>query len=83
MERLQLALIGCGGMAGAHVRGLEELWKAGIRDIQVVACCDVVEDSAEQRAAEIAKFQRRKPAVYTDVGKMLARAKSIEAVDIC
>ena len=83
MQRLQLALIGCGGMAGAHVRGLEELWKAGIRDIQGVACCDVVEDSAEQRAAEIAKFQRRKPAVYTDVGKMLARAKSIEAVDIC
>ena len=23
MEQLQLALVGCGGMAGAHVRGLE------------------------------------------------------------
>ena len=52
MERLQLDLIGCGGMAGAHVRGLEELWKAGIRDIQVVACCDLVEEQAQQRAHE-------------------------------
>ncbi len=50
MERLQLALVGCGGMCGAHVRGLEALWQAGIRDIQVVACCDVVEESARQRA---------------------------------
>jgi len=83
MERLQLALVGCGGMAGAHVRGLEELWRAGIRDIQVVACCDVVEESAQQRAQEIARFQRRKPTVYTDVEQMLKRAKGIEAVDIC
>ena len=67
MERLQLALVGCGGMSGAHVRGLEALWQAGIRDIQVVACCDMVEENARQRAQEIARFQRRKPAVYTDV----------------
>ena len=83
MERLQLALVGCGGMSGAHVRGLEALWQAGIRDIQVVACCDVVEESARQRAQEIARFQRRKPAVYTDVEQMLKRSRGIEAVDIC
>ena len=28
MQRLQLALIGCGGMAGAHVRGLAEIESA-------------------------------------------------------
>ena len=83
MERLQLALVGCGGMSGAHVRGLEALWQAGIRDIQVVACCDVVEESARQRAQEITAFQRRKPTVYTDVEQMLKRSKGIEAVDIC
>ena len=49
MEQLQLALVGCGGMAGAHVRGLEELAQAGIDDIQVVACCDLVEAQAQQR----------------------------------
>lgn len=83
MERVALALVGCGGMAGAHVQGLEDLWRAGERRIQVVACCDVVKERAEERARAIAKFQRRRPAVYTDVEQMLKRSKSIEAVDIC
>lgn len=83
MERVSLALLGCGGMSGAHVRGLEALWKNNVRHIQVVACCDVVEERAQQRAKEIAKFQKRRPAVYTSVEQMLKRSKSIEAVDIC
>ena len=83
MEQLQLALVGCGGMAGAHVRGLEELAQAGMDDIQVVACCDLVEEQARQRAAELAEFQGREPAVYTDVERMLAREKGLDAVDIC
>ena len=83
MEQLQLALVGCGGMAGAHVRGLEGLVQAGIDDIQVVACCDLVEDQAQQRADEIAEFQKHKPAIYTDVERMLSHVKNLDAVDIC
>ena len=83
MEQLHLALVGCGGMAGAHVRGLEELAKAGIDDIQVVACCDLVETQAQQRADEIAEFQEHKPEIYTDVERMLAHVEDLDAVDIC
>ena len=83
MEQLQLALVGCGGMAGAHVRGLEELAQAGIDDIQVVACCDLVEAQAQQRADEIAEFQAHKPAIYTDVERMLSHVEDLDAVDIC
>ena len=83
MEQLQLALVGCGGMAGAHVRGLAELAQAGIDDIQVVACCDLVEAQARQRAAELAEFQAHEPVVYTDVEQMLAHAADLDAVDIC
>ena len=83
MEQLHLALVGCGGMAGAHVRGLEELAKAGIDDIQVVACCDLVEEQAQQRADEIAEFQAHKPAIYTDVERMLTHVEDLDAVDIC
>ena len=83
MEQLQLALVGCGGMAGAHVRGLEELAQAGIDDIQVVACCDLVEAQAQLRADEIADFQAHKPAIYTDVERMLSHVKTLDAVDIC
>ena len=83
MEQLHLALVGCGGMAGAHVRGLEELAKAGLDDIQVVACCDLVEAQAQQRADEIAEFQEHKPAIYNDVERMLTHVEDLDAVDIC
>lgn len=81
MEQLRVALVGCGSMAGAHVQGLRELRKAGIDDIEVVACCDRVEEAAQQKAAEVAGFQDRKPAVHTDVEEMLMRVDGLDAVD--
>ena len=27
MDPIRLAFVGCGGIAGAHVRGLKELWE--------------------------------------------------------
>ena len=83
MEQLRLALVGCGGMSGAHVHGLQALRKAGIDDIEVVACCDQVEEAAQQRAGEIAGFQDRRPEVHTDVDQMLMGVDGLEAVDIC
>ena len=83
MEPLRLALVGCGSMAGAHVQGLQKLRKAGIDDIEVVACCDQMEEAARQKAAEVAGYQGRKPAVHTDVDEMLVRADGLDAVDIC
>ena len=49
----------------------------------MVAVCDVVKERAEERAGEIAKYQKRnkKPAVFTDLDKLLAT--NVEAVDIC
>ena len=83
MEQLRLALVGCGGMAEAHVGGLKELREAGVDDIEVVACCDRVEEAAQQRAAEIAGFQDHEPAIHTDVDEMLVRVDGLDAVDIC
>lgn len=83
MKPVKLALVGCGGIAGAHVGALSELWEKRIRPFRVVAVCDVVKDRAAERAAQIAKFQKnnKKPAVFTDLDKMLAA--DVEAVDIC
>lgn len=83
MEPLRLALVGCGSMAGAHVQGLQGLRKAGIDDIEVVACCDQVEEAAQQKAAEVAGFQKHKPEIHTDVDEMLMRVDDLDAVDIC
>jgi len=83
MEPVKLALIGCGGIAGAHVRALRELRENDVELFDVIAACDVVEKNAQERAAELEEFQAQKPAVFTDLEKMLDKANDLEAVDIC
>ena len=49
---VKTALIGCGGIAGAHVEGLAELHELGLTEApQVVAVCDIDEARARERAA--------------------------------
>ncbi|MCS7224022.1 MAG: Gfo/Idh/MocA family oxidoreductase [Armatimonadetes bacterium] len=58
MERpIKVCFVGCGGIAGAHLRALRDLPDL----FQVVACCDVVSEAAQKRAAEVGGA-----AVYTD-----------------
>ena len=81
-DTIKLALVGCGGMMGAHSRGMERLWPHGIRPFQVVATCDVMRESAEKMAAHVASYQGEKPAVFTDLVAMLKEMPEIDAVDI-
>jgi len=81
-ESVNMAIIGCGGMSGAHVRGLELLREAGASNINVVAVCDIVEENARRRAVEIARFQEA-PMIYKELREMLGAEPSIDAVDIC
>ena len=67
MEPVQLALVGCGGIAGAHVRAFKELWAKGIHPFGIVAVCDVVKENAERRAGEIGEIQGRRPEVFTRI----------------
>ena len=82
MEPVKLAFVGCGGIAGAHVRALEELWERDVKPFEVVAACDVVEENAGKLAESVEEFQGTRPTVYTNLEKMLDKGK-IEAVDIC
>jgi predicted dehydrogenase len=79
---VKLALVGCGGISRAHVRGYADLYQNGCRDFSVVACCDVRAQSAETRAQEIAEFQGQKPRVYTRV-EDLVEAGVADAADVC
>ncbi|HUT32352.1 MAG TPA: Gfo/Idh/MocA family oxidoreductase [Planctomycetota bacterium] len=81
-DEVVLGLIGCGGMMGAHARGLKALWDAGLRGFRVAATCDVALDRAEKLAAEVAAFQVTKPTVYADFEKMLDAEKGLDAVDL-
>ncbi len=81
-EVLNLALVGCGGMMGAHRRGLQLLWETGYREFRVVACCDIDPGKAAAMAAGITEFQGDPPRAYTDLEQMLAEQDDIQAVDL-
>jgi len=83
MDSVKTALVGCGGIAGAHVKGLRELHKNSLDCMTITATCDVVEQRAEERAAELAEFQRVRPTVYTDLNRLLDKEGDVEAVNIC
>ena len=79
---VKLALVGCGGISGSHVKGYRDLYARGCRDFEVTVCCDVQADSAKVRAQEIAEFQGVKPKVCTDVQE-LVHSRAADAADLC
>ena len=83
MEPIKLALLGCGGIMKAHIRGLERLRKAGIVQFDIVAACDIVEENSRELASQVEALQGRSPQTFTDLNEMLENAPEIEAVDIC
>jgi len=82
MEELKIGLIGCGGIATAHVNGYKELFLRGIRVFLIKAVCDVIEDKAREKASMIEAFQGIKPKIYTNYEDMV-KFEDLDAVDIC
>lgn len=83
-EKVRIALVGCGGISGAHMGGYRNLLDAGILNVEFAATCDIRKDAAEGRANQAAELQDgKKPNVYTDIHEMLEKEPDIEAVDIC
>jgi predicted dehydrogenase len=81
-EPVRLAMLGCGGMAGAHRKGYEALWKADRREFEIVATCDIDRKRAEAMADAVAQFQGKRPRVWDEAAAMLAGSPEVEAVDI-
>jgi predicted dehydrogenase len=70
MPKVKVAILGCGGMAGAHARRLKRH-----SDVEIVGCCDVdtahVERFIEQHLGDAAA----KPTVFTDAAAMYRETK--------
>lgn len=69
---VNVGLIGCGGIAGAHLGGY-----ANVEDARITAVCDVVEDNALRRAEQAGGAE-----IFSDIETLLARAE-VDAVDVC
>lgn len=82
-EKVTLAIVGCGGIAGAHREGLRKLWEAGIRDFEVIATVDIERSRAEKMADQVAEFQGKRPTPYQLLEEMLQTERALDAVDIC
>ena len=70
MSKVRVAILGCGGMAGAHARRFKPN-----PDVQIVALCDVSEECVERYVEKNLAEYEPKPAVYTGAAKMYAEAR--------
>jgi len=71
---LGIGLIGCGGIANAHMQVL-----SNISEVQLVSFCDIVEEKAREFNNRYAKGNAT---VYSDFSRMLEKEK-LDAVYVC
>jgi len=71
VRKSKIGIIGCGGIAGAHINGY-----ARNNNVELVAFCDVKGDNARQRA------HRLNARSYTDYKKMIEE-ENLDGVSIC
>ena len=75
-EKVRLAILGAGSIAGAHINGL----KAHADKLECVALCDVSADNLKTRSAQLGTT----PALFHDWRELLAKlGNQLDAVDIC
>ena len=82
MDKLKLALIGCGGMGTRHLYGLRELAKTPFNNIELCALCDLSRDNAELAAREAEQLLGSKPPVFTSMEAMAQAIPDLMAVDV-
>ena len=75
-EKIKLAIIGCGGMAGGHLNACRELKKKKVEIFDIVATCDVVESRAAHFAETAEQFQGGlRPKVFTHHQQILEQER--------
>ncbi len=79
---VKLAIVGCGGIARAHLTGYENLIKAGYSKFAIAAVCDPNEKNTRSFVERLEDSAGMSPAAYATVEDML-KAEKIDAADIC
>lgn len=74
-KKVRIGIIGCGGIAnGKHMPSLSKL-----KDIEMVAFCDIIPEKAEKAKAEYGSADAK---VYADY-KELLKDKTIDVIHVC
>ena len=80
MQKIPLAIVGCGGMGHRHLYGLNELHQAGLNRFELIGACDPVTENAESLASTAEGFFGRRPAVVAKIEELAPLG--VQAVDI-
>jgi predicted dehydrogenase len=80
---VNLAIIGCGGMAGAHLNGYEELARKGETRFRIVAAVDEARDRADAFATRLRGNLGWEVATFRNVDQLLNSGLQIDGGDIC
>lgn len=80
MQKIRLAIVGCGGMGHRHLYGLAELHRAGLNPFELVGACDPVRPNAESLADEAARHFESRPTVVGNLDEL--STLGVEAIDI-
>jgi predicted dehydrogenase len=75
-DTIRVACVGIRGRGQSHIRGY-----SGLPNVELAALCDIDESVLNKRAGEIESSGKQKPALYTDLRKLL-EDKSIDAISI-
>jgi predicted dehydrogenase len=82
MERIPIAIVGCGGMGGRHLLGLQELYGTEICNVELVAACDLRRENAEHLADEAERLLGKRPAAFESMPAMKQALPELQGVDI-
>ncbi|MBC7237732.1 MAG: Gfo/Idh/MocA family oxidoreductase [Chloroflexi bacterium] len=82
MEKMQLAIVGCGGMGYRHLRGLRALEESGHNPFELVGCCDTRADNAAYVADEAEKALGKRPRTFGTIAEMKEALPELQAVDV-
>lgn len=80
MDRIPLAIVGCGGMGHRHLFGLAELHRSGLSPFELVGACDPVTENAESLATNAEELLGKRPTVVKNLAEL--EPLGIAAVDI-
>ncbi len=80
MDKIPLAIVGCGGMGHRHLYGLAELHNAGLSPFELVGACDPVRANAESLADDAEERLGTRPHVVESLEEL--EALGVVAVDI-
>lgn len=82
MDKIRLALVGCGGMGTRHLYGLRELAQTPFNHIELCGLCDLRRENVELAAVEAEKLLGVRPRTFTNLQEMIHQLPDLHAVDI-